>query len=172
MVTLAAVSLQGIHALPELNSVFHQEITGSAKNSTSLKESSITFSSGIDLYFGSTQIKASFKMPSTKLSELEQEFPASTWEKSQKKWGIKQHINFFDKRFYADILTGNLTFTQGISRMKSPGLSAQSPFSPPKTFALGIQPDIPSWNQGEKPLAAAIEIGTEEKNSQMLQEVM
>lgn len=165
MLTLAAVSLQGIHALPKLDSVFHQEITGSAKNSTSLKESSITFSSGIDLYFGSTQIKASFKMPSTKLSELEQEFPASTWEKSQKKWGIKQHINFFDKRFYADILTGNLTFTQGISRMKSPGLSAQSPFSPPKIFALGIQPDIPSWNQGEKPLAAAIEIGTEEKNS-------
>ena len=85
MLTLAAVSLQGIHALPELDSVFHQEITGSAKNSTSLKESSITFSSGIDLYFGSTQIKASFKMPSTKLSELEQEFPASSWDSVQQK---------------------------------------------------------------------------------------
>lgn len=165
MLILAAVTFHGIHALPQLDSVFHQEITGSAKKGTSPKDSSITFNSGVDLYFGSTQVKASFKMPATKFSELEEEFPASSWEKGQKKWGIKQHINFFGNKFYADILTGNLTFTQGISRMKSPGLSAQSPFSPPKTFTLGIQPDIPSWNQGKKPLAAALELGSQEKNS-------
>lgn len=165
MLITAIFFAHGIQALPKAELALHQEITGSAKSSTSAKESAITFNSGLDLYFGSMQFNASIKMPSTKIADLEQDFPDSPWKKTQEKWGIKQHVELFDHRFQADVLVGNLTFSQGISRMKSPGLSSQSTFSPPKSFTLGIQPAIPSWNQGKKPIALAVDLGPAERNS-------
>lgn len=79
-------------------------------------------------------------------------------------WGAKAHLSPKSFLFNADLLSGTLHFSQGISRLKSPALTVPSALHKSTFLNPGISPSLPSFTDSVKPISFSLCLSPKEKN--------